>query len=85
MKICISSGHGKYIRGAAGPEPWGLDEVDEARICVEKIADYLRAAGVDVWTYHDDQSHSQDENLNRIVSNHNNQGPRDYEDRKSVV
>jgi len=79
MKICISSGHGKYIRGAAGPEPWGLDEVDEARICVEKIADYLRAAGVTVETYHDDVSHSQDENLNRIVSWHNSQGPRDYD------
>jgi hypothetical protein len=26
-KICISSGHGKYIRGASGY----LDEVDEAR------------------------------------------------------
>ena len=30
------SGHGKYIRGAEGPEPWGLDEVDEARKVVMK-------------------------------------------------
>jgi N-acetylmuramoyl-L-alanine amidase len=71
MKVVISSGHGKYIRGAAGPEPWGLDEVDEARKVVEQVASVLRAAGVGVDTYHDDVSHEQSENLHRIVDYHN--------------
>ena len=44
-RICISSGHGKYIRGASGsPVPPQLDEVDEARKVVEQIADELRCA-----------------------------------------
>jgi len=30
MKIAMSSGHSKAVRGAAGPSPWGLDEVNEA-------------------------------------------------------
>jgi N-acetylmuramoyl-L-alanine amidase len=71
MKIVISSGHGKYIRGAAGPPPWGLDEVNEARRVVEETASYLRQVGVEVTTYHDDVSHSQGENLDRIVDFHN--------------
>lgn len=69
MKIVISSGHGKYIRGASGY----LDEVDEARRVVEKVADYLDSNGVQVLTYHDDTSHSQSENLERIVDYHNAQ------------
>lgn len=71
MKIVISSGHGKYVRGAAGPPPWGLDEVNEARRVVEETAAYLRQVGVEVTTYHDDISHSQSENLDRIVDFHN--------------
>jgi N-acetylmuramoyl-L-alanine amidase len=71
MKIVISSGHGKYIRGAEGPAPWGLDEVDEARRVVEETAKALRAFGVDTTTYHDDVSNDQDENLKRIVDFHN--------------
>ena len=66
-RIVISSGHGKYIRGASGI----LDEVDEARKVVEQVADELRNRGVDVTTYHDDVSQSQNENLNRIVDFHN--------------
>jgi peptidoglycan hydrolase-like protein with peptidoglycan-binding domain len=69
MTICISSGHGKYIRGASGY----LDEVDEARRVVEETARLMRDAGVDVKTFHDDVSHSQNENLNRIVNWHNAQ------------
>jgi hypothetical protein len=65
--ICLSSGHGKYIRGASGY----LDEVNEARRVVEETARLLRAAGVETLTYHDDASHSQNENLNRIVNWHN--------------
>jgi len=75
MKICISSGHGKYIRGASGKNcgSWGLDEVDEARKVVEQIAHYLDEAGIDVETFHDDVSNDQTENLNRIVDWHNTQ------------
>lgn len=69
MKIVISSGHGLYVRGASGI----LDEVDEARRVVEALADELRQRGVDVVTYHDDVSTSQNENLNRIVDFHNSQ------------
>lgn len=65
--IIISSGHGKYVRGASGY----LDEVDEARRVVERVADFLIGAGFEVKTYHDNYSHSQNENLNRIVNFHN--------------
>jgi len=69
MKIVISSGHGKYVRGAEGY----LDEVDEARRVVDRVADLLDNAGVTVLTFHDNQSHSQSENLERIVDYHNAQ------------
>lgn len=67
MKIVMSSGHGKYIRGASGY----LDEVDEARRVVEQTATVLRGMGVEVITFHDDVSDDQSENLNRIVNFHN--------------
>jgi len=67
LKVVISSGHGKYIRGASGY----IDEVDEARKVVETVADELREVGVEVTTYHDDVSDSQSENLDRIVDFHN--------------
>jgi hypothetical protein len=66
-RIVISSGHGKYVRGASGV----LDEVDEARQVVEHVAEALRNRDVNVTTYHDDVSNSQNENLNRIVDFHN--------------
>jgi N-acetylmuramoyl-L-alanine amidase len=68
-RIVISSGHGKYVRGASGV----LDEVDEARRVVECVADGLRELGVEVDTFHDDVSKTQNENLNRIVDYHNSQ------------
>ena len=67
--FAISSGHGKYIRGASGY----LDEVNEARRVVDRVAELLRGAGVAVKTFHDDVSHSQSENLNRITNWHNSQ------------
>jgi N-acetylmuramoyl-L-alanine amidase len=67
MTIVISSGHGKYVRGASGI----IDEVDEARRVVETVATCLNGMGVDTITYHDDVSITQDENLNRIVDFHN--------------
>jgi hypothetical protein len=69
MKIVISSGHGKYIRGAADI----IDEVDEARRVVNQTAEYLRRVGVETITFHDDVSTTQDENLHRIVDFHNDQ------------
>lgn len=73
MRVVISAGHGKYVRGAEGPNPWGLDEVDEARRVVTETAAQLTAQGAGVTTYFDDISKSQNENLNRIVDFHNAQ------------
>jgi N-acetylmuramoyl-L-alanine amidase len=67
--IVISSGHGKYVRGAAGI----IDEVDEARNVTEQLAARLRKRGVHVVTFHDDTSHSQNENLWTITDFHNKQ------------
>jgi N-acetylmuramoyl-L-alanine amidase len=69
MKIIISSGHGKYVRGAVGY----IDEVQQARRVVPKVADYLRAMGDSVTTFNDDVSHTQSDNLKRIVDFHNSQ------------
>jgi N-acetylmuramoyl-L-alanine amidase len=68
-RIVISSGHGKYVRGASGI----LDEVDEARKVVERVGELLRIRDVEVKTFHDDISKSQNENLHRIVDYHNAQ------------
>ena len=68
-RIVISSGHGKYVRGASGI----LDEVDEARKVVNKVSELLINRSVNVKTFHDDVSKSQNENLNRIVDYHNAQ------------
>jgi len=65
--ITISSGHGKYVRGAEGY----LDEVDEARRVVEHVADYLGSNGVEVETFHDNNSRDQSDNLDAIVDWHN--------------
>ena len=74
MKIAISSGHGKHIRGASGsPVPPQLDEVNEARKVVETVADDLRKRNVGVVTFHDDKSTTQSANLNAIVNWHNAQ------------
>jgi N-acetylmuramoyl-L-alanine amidase len=68
-KIVISSGHGKYIRGASDI----IDEVDEARRVVDRVAELLKAAGVGVVVFHDNTSTTQSENLNTIVAFHNEQ------------
>jgi N-acetylmuramoyl-L-alanine amidase len=69
MKIVISSGHGKHIRGASGY----LDEVDEARRVVDRVAQLLADVGVSCKTFHDNTSTSQSTNLNTIVNYHNAQ------------
>jgi hypothetical protein len=66
-RICISSGHSKMVRGASGI----LDEVDEARRVVEHLADELISRAVEVETFHDDVSTTQNENLHTIVDFHN--------------
>lgn len=68
-KIAISAGHGKLVRGAAGV----LDEVDEARRMLPRVAENLRALGVEVATFQDDTSKTQRENLRTIVGWHNKQ------------
>jgi N-acetylmuramoyl-L-alanine amidase len=67
MKVVISSGHGKYIRGASGY----IDEVDEARKVVNEVAALMNAGGTPTTVFHDDISTTQSENLNRIVAFHN--------------
>jgi N-acetylmuramoyl-L-alanine amidase len=68
MKLAMSSGHGRHIRGASGY----IDEVTEARKVVERVAELLRTREVEVQTFHDNESNDQSENLNRIASWHNN-------------
>jgi N-acetylmuramoyl-L-alanine amidase len=68
-QIVISSGHGLKVRGASGY----LDEVDEARLVVETVADLLLKSGIGVKTFHDDTSDTQSENLETIVDYHNDQ------------
>jgi hypothetical protein len=75
MKIVISSGHGKFVRGAAGY----LDEVDEARRVVECVAEVLREMRIEVDVFHDDTSTTQDENLRTIVDFHNSRGKHDLD------
>jgi peptidoglycan hydrolase-like protein with peptidoglycan-binding domain len=67
MKLVISSGHGKYVAGAEDV----LIEVEEARRVVDRTADYLEDAGVEVVVFHDDTSHDQETNLDTIVEAHN--------------
>jgi N-acetylmuramoyl-L-alanine amidase len=66
-RIVISSGHGRYVRGASGI----IDEVEEARKMTELVATALRNLGADVTTFHDNTSTSQDNNLQAIVGFHN--------------
>ena len=78
VSVVLSSGHGLKVQGAIGPEPWGLNEVDEARRVVDEVATVLRRLGAEVTVYHDDVSDDQQENLSRIVDFHNAQTPRDF-------
>lgn len=79
MKIAMSSGHGKYIRGASGsPIPPQLDEVDQARRVVDRVAELIKKTSVGIETFHDNTSHDQNTNLNTIVNWHNKQ-TRDYD------
>jgi N-acetylmuramoyl-L-alanine amidase len=68
-KIAISAGHGLYVRGASGI----LDEVDEARRVVSRVAALLEDGGIECKAYWDDISTTQNENLNRLTDWHNAQ------------
>src|SRR5215472_3806269 len=68
--ISLSSAHGLRIRGAKGPAPWGLDEVDESRRVVDRVLVLLRGAGIAVRIFHDDKSTNQSANLTAITSWH---------------
>jgi N-acetylmuramoyl-L-alanine amidase len=73
-RIAISSGHGKYVRGAAGsPVPPELDERDENVRVVDRVFEHLQTIGAGVGKFHDETSRSQGENLDRIVAWHNSQ------------
>jgi N-acetylmuramoyl-L-alanine amidase len=65
--VVISSGHAKNVRGAAEY----LDEVNEARRVVDRVAELLDERGVAADIFHDDTSDTQDENLAAIVGYHN--------------
>jgi len=69
VKVAISSGHGEKVRGASEY----IDEVEEARRVVERVADELHEAGVLVNVFHDNTSTSQQQNLETIVEWHNSQ------------
>jgi hypothetical protein len=80
MKIAISPGHGTRIRGASGPEPWGLDEVDYCQMIVPIIARHARALGAQVEEIVDEHSTSQQQNLNWLVDQHNDAFDNDHGD-----
>lgn len=67
MKLAISSGHGRYVRGASGV----VDEVDEARRIVSALCQELFRRGHEVTEIHDDTSTNQDDNLEWLVTQHN--------------
>ncbi|WP_176527507.1 N-acetylmuramoyl-L-alanine amidase [Peribacillus butanolivorans] len=65
-EFVISSGHAKMVRGASGY----IDEVDEARKVVPKVAEYLKELDCKVHTFNDDASKTQRDNINTIVKYH---------------
>ena len=68
-RIAISVGHGLHIRGASGsPKPPQVDEVDEAKKIVDRVAELLGCV-----KFFDTNSTSQSQNLNAITSWHNKQ------------
>ena len=69
MKIVISSGHGRYVRGASDI----IDEVAEARLVTDKVAEMLEGMGVDVIVFHDNTTLPPSSTVSTIVSYHNRQ------------
>ena len=73
MKFVISAGHGLHVPGAVGPEPYGLDEVKEARRVVPEVAERLRKFGHTVVEFYENEAKTQSDNLENIVAFHNSQ------------
>jgi N-acetylmuramoyl-L-alanine amidase len=67
VNVALSSGHSAKCRGAAGY----IDEVDQARIVTDRVAQLLENVGVGASVFHDNTSTTQDTNLKTIVSAHN--------------
>ena len=65
-QVNISSGHSVNCKGAVGI----IDEVEEARRVVDRVAEILRANGKEVYTYHD-TSYDAKQNLVNICNWHN--------------
>lgn len=63
--VVMSSGHGKYVSGANSI----LVEVTEARRVVNRTSELLKQA-LTVYTFHDDTSKTQKDNINTIVKFH---------------
>ena len=68
MKIAISSGHCLKVRGASSE--W-LDEVNESRKVVSKLSEMISCTKNYVFTFNDDTSKTQQENLKTIADWHN--------------
>lgn len=66
-RIVISSGHSTKCVGASGV----LDEVTEATRVVDRLVEEFKKRGCWVESFHDTQSTSVSQNLDRIVSFHN--------------
>ena len=69
MKIIISSGHGLHAPGARDI----IDEVTEARRVTDRVAEFLRDAGVSANVFHDDVTRPPASTVNPIVAHHNGQ------------
>jgi N-acetylmuramoyl-L-alanine amidase len=63
--VTLSSGHSRHVRGASE----FLDEVVEARKVVDEVGKLYR--GEKIYTFHDNTSNTQDENLETVISWHN--------------
>lgn len=68
-RICISSGHSTKCQGANGY----LNEVAEATRVTDELAIMLRSYGIEVETFHDTKSTTQQKNLQTITDWHNDQ------------
>ena len=67
--INISSGHGKYVKGAG----CYIDEVTEARKVVDRVAQLIKERGCTARVFHENASKDKNTNLKNIVAWHNNQ------------
>lgn len=65
----ISSGHGKYVKGAG----CFIDEVTEARKVVDRVGQLIKERGCVARTFHENISKDKNTNLKNIVAWHNQQ------------